>query len=270
MEKIKIVRDTNADLMNHVLDLVKKSGNYEKAGKIMDYYLPESSCVKELTNYEFDFLAVANFGGSEGIYVDCWLQGSFEENHRNERQTISCGTFKTLRDDLESMKVMGELAGSLTYYESQYVNSEIGRYTPFKERLYEEYRRTIRQDKKEEGSIQIKTYETNAVCPRCGAALHTSGVYNYTFVCPDCDENFYSSEVKLPKPGTVMMKVPWKGLLKTEAFTEAFQMICNKNHCKGLLLSAGVFGICWDHVPDAEEIRNIVIGLDIYMENYRG
>ena len=53
----KIVRDTNADLMNHVLELVKESGNYEKAGKIMDYFLAESGRVKELTNYEFDFLA---------------------------------------------------------------------------------------------------------------------------------------------------------------------------------------------------------------------
>lgn len=263
----KIVRDTNADLMNHVLELVKESGNYEKAGKIMDYFLAESGRVKELTNYEFDFLAVANFGGSEGIYIDCWLQGSFEENHRNERQTISCGTFKTLHADLEAMKVMGELAGILTYYADEYVNREIERYTPYKERLFEEYRRQTSKDKS--GEYKVKIYQTNVTCPKCGAMLFTSDVSDYSFICMDCDENFYSSEVKLPQTGEMTFSVPLKKSLKPEAFVEAYQLVCKKNQCKGRLSCGPVLAVCWDHLPDAEKIRNVVIGLDIYMENYR-
>lgn len=265
---IKIVRDTNADLMNHTLELVKESGNYDKAEPIMDYYLAEKWEVKELTNYEFDFLAAVNFGSSEGIYLDCWLKGNFDENHKDEREIISCGTFKTLRDDLEAMKVMGELAGSLTYYASQYVNREIDRYTPLKERLFEEYRRETEKDKKEEGAYKVKTYKTNVVCPRCGAVLYTSDVYSYSFMCPDCDKNFYSSQVKLPQSGTVMLMAPFKRLGKAEAMKEAYQTVGIKNYCTAFLLSGSAFIVCWDHLPEAGDIRNAVIGLDIYMEHY--
>lgn len=266
---IKIERDTNQDLMNHILALVKKSGNYDKAGKNMDYFIAENKEVRGLTNYEFDFLAVANFGGSEGIYLDCWLKGSFDENHQNESKTISCGTFKTLRGDLEAMKVMGELAGSLTYYARQYVNREIDRYTPFKERLFEEYRRETEKDKKEGGTYKVKTYQTNVICPQCGSRLYTSDVYPYSFRCLDCDENFYSSDVKLPQSGTVMLKVPFKRPQKAEAMKEAYQIISKKNHCSQIQLSGSVLNICWDYLPETESVRNVVIGIDIYMENYK-
>jgi hypothetical protein len=43
------------------------------------------------------------------------------------------GTFKTLKDDIESMKAMGELCGALVYYAHQYVNQNIDRYTPTRE-----------------------------------------------------------------------------------------------------------------------------------------
>ena len=265
---IKIVRDTNVDLMNHTLELVKESGNYDKAEPIMDYYLAEKWEVKELTNYEFDFLAAVNFGGSEGIYLDCWLKGNFDENHEDERKTISCGTFKTLRNDLEAIKIMGELAGSLTYYADQYVNQELDRYTPLKERLFEEYRRETAKDKEEGGTYKVKTYRTNAECPRCGATLNTSDVYSYSFMCPDCDENFYHSEVKLPQSGTVMMVVPFMRLQNAWAMKEAYQTVCKKNHCTALPLSGSSFIACWNHLPESEEIRNVVIGLDIYKESY--
>lgn len=65
----RIKRDTNADLMNGIVKLVKENGWYDKAKDILDYYLPESSKVKEISNYEFDFYAVVNYGGSEGIYI---------------------------------------------------------------------------------------------------------------------------------------------------------------------------------------------------------
>lgn len=266
----KIVRDTNTDLMNHVLELVKQSGDYEKAGEIMDYFLAENYEVKELTNYEFDFLAVAKFGGSEGIYLDCWLQGSFDENHRDKIQTIPCGTFKTLRDDLEAMKVMGELAGSLTYHESQYVNRELDRYSPFKERLFSEYQREICRDKKGEGSLPAEAYKTNAVCPQCGGMLTTGTDYKYSFMCPHCKEHLLDSEVKIPGSGMVIMKVPVHRKLNTTPFLTAFQTICKENQCNVLLSGGSVLDISWDHVPAAEKIRKVVIGLAIYMDGYKG
>lgn len=41
-----------------------------------------------------------------------------------------------------------------------------------------------------------KVFRTNAVCPKCGKHLYTTDVYGYSFTCKECDENFYSFEVK--------------------------------------------------------------------------
>ena len=41
----------------------------------------------------------------------------------------------------------------------------------------------------------MKTYQTNAVCPKCGKLLLTTDIPAYAFVCPDCDENFYGIEI---------------------------------------------------------------------------
>ncbi|OPX92479.1 MAG: hypothetical protein A4E53_00466 [Pelotomaculum sp. PtaB.Bin104] len=144
----KITRDTNTVLMNKVFELVKENGCYEKAGAIMDYFLAEDYKVQELSDYEFDFLVKLNFGGSEGIYLDCYIEGCFREsNAERKTERLSCGTFKTLDESLDAMKIMGELAGSLTYFASQYVNKELDRYTPTAQREAEEKRRAERAAK---------------------------------------------------------------------------------------------------------------------------
>ncbi len=80
----------------------------------------------KLTAYEFDFFTVVNFGASEGIY----LRGKFDESGRYQ---LNVGTIKTLRHDLEAMKLMGELGGVLTYYADRYVNQHLHRYTPLEQ-----------------------------------------------------------------------------------------------------------------------------------------
>lgn len=126
-----VPRDTNELMMLATHKLVKESGAYNKAENIIDYFLPKTYNIQPLTNYRFDFYATPNFGGSEGIYIDCYIKGVFDDTGINK--TISCGTYKTLKDDLESMQIMGELAGTLTYYNKMYVNDNLHRYTPDKE-----------------------------------------------------------------------------------------------------------------------------------------
>lgn len=264
---IKLIRDTNVDFMNGVLELVKKSGNYDKAEPIMDSFITGDGEVRDLTNYTFNFFATINYCVS-GIYLNCRLAGCFDENHRYAYKTISCGTFKTLRNDLEAIKIMGELAGSLTYYARQYVDSELSRYTPLKERLFKEYDKETIKDKKEGGTYKVKNYLTNVRCPRCGKPLFTSSVYPYSFMCLNCNENFYSSEIKIPQSKSVIMTVPFKWALRVEDMIEAYQAVSKKNHC-AFMLSGSSFIACWDNLPEAEDIRNTAIGLDIYMENYR-
>ena len=133
MEKIK--RDTNEDLMNNVFELVKKCHCYDKAEKIMEYFLPETYKTIELSDCEFDFDANVQFGANEGIYIDCSIRGHFDENEPSDKiQILHCGTFKTLGTSLEDMRIMGELAGSLVYFAREYVNKNLDKYTPAKER----------------------------------------------------------------------------------------------------------------------------------------
>lgn len=132
-----IKRDTNEDLMNNVFELVKKNHCYDRAEKIIDYFLPETFTVMKLSDCEFDFDANVQFGINEGIYIDCSIRGHFDENEPSDKtQIIHCGTFKTLGTSLEDMRIMGELAGSLVYFAKEYVNENLDKYTPQKESVY--------------------------------------------------------------------------------------------------------------------------------------
>jgi len=128
----EVYRDTGGSLFCSVVRMAKEHGDFEKVTPILDYVLPnehEGRCGKpvKLTAYGFDFIAIVNFGGSEGIYLDCYLRGKFDESGRYQ---LNVGTIKTLRRDLEAMKLMGELGGILTYYADRYVNQHLHRYTP--------------------------------------------------------------------------------------------------------------------------------------------
>ena len=126
----KMKRDTPGILFKRVLALVQEHGHYEEARPIIDYALEESSDQRELTDYRFDFRAVVNHG-CEGIYIDCYLHGEFDQSGKC---SCSVGTIKTLREDVDAYRIMGALAGLLTAYAHKYVDSNIDRYTPDKER----------------------------------------------------------------------------------------------------------------------------------------
>ena len=131
-ETKKMKRDTNADLMNGIVRLVKENGWYDRVGNILDYYLPETNTVREISNYEFTFCANLDFGGSEGIYIDCYIDGAVDENNTSTTQRIPCGVFKTLGDDLKHMRIMGEFVGILKYYAARYMGQNFARYCPVK------------------------------------------------------------------------------------------------------------------------------------------
>ncbi len=142
----EVFRDTGGSLFSSVIRMVKASGDFDRAGAILDYYLPceheegRNEGVK-LTAYEFDFVPILNYG-SEGIYIDCYLQGKFDGS---QRYSLHVGTLKTLKRDLEAEKIMGELCGVLHYYADQYVNRNLRLYTPAKQ-LEEEYQRQLEQE----------------------------------------------------------------------------------------------------------------------------
>jgi len=115
---------TNKTLMEAVLKRIKTMPEFKKAESIIDYITAEDFDVGEITRYEFDFRAAIAYPNSEGIYIDCWLEGDFDNSSRKK---IRAGTVKTLEDSKSSMLIMGELCGLLTWVENEFVSEQIRR-----------------------------------------------------------------------------------------------------------------------------------------------
>ncbi len=124
MEKMRL---TGGELFEQIIALAKENGGLERFREIEDYTLPADRSDQKITDYRFDLCAVSSFGGSEGIYLDCFIRGDFGVC---DKQTLPLGTMKTLGTDLNACKIMGEVCGVLLYYESQFVNQNLYRFTP--------------------------------------------------------------------------------------------------------------------------------------------
>ena len=128
-------RDRKSTLLYAVLDRARANGDLREIEPILDYYLPNKNEPlfpdkdSYLTNYAFSAVSTIDFG-CEGIYVELFLEGQFDESG-NDRCSI--GTFKTLRDDAEACRLMGQLCGVLMYHTAKYVNENLHRYTPKRE-----------------------------------------------------------------------------------------------------------------------------------------
>lgn len=131
-------RDTNTILFNRVVGLTQANGDFERAAQILDYYHAERHTVRELKDYRFAFVAKVAWGSNEGVYVDCYLEGTFDDSGDKR---LHLGTLKTLDASLEGFRVMGELAGALTYHARQYVNRNLDRYSSEREQEKRRYDR---------------------------------------------------------------------------------------------------------------------------------
>lgn len=144
-EYIHPERDRKSRLFLAILERARADGSISGIEPILDYYLPNqtesATCDQDtyLTDYRFDIAPQMTFGSSEGIYVDVYLIGKFDDSGTSQ---TSIGVFKTLRTDLEACRLMGELCGVLMYHGSCYVNKDIHRYTPQTE-LQAEYQRKL-------------------------------------------------------------------------------------------------------------------------------
>ncbi|KAF5069972.1 hypothetical protein DSECCO2_226950 [anaerobic digester metagenome] len=117
-------RMTGGQLFEKIVDCARESGDLARFDTIIEYVLPEEYEEAKLCSYEFNMLPAMGFG-CEGIYIDCYLKGSFDES---DRPSLHIGTIKTLRTDLDACKIMGELCGALLYHESKYVNENLYRF----------------------------------------------------------------------------------------------------------------------------------------------
>lgn len=157
VEYINPKRDFKSDLFRAILERARADGSLAEIEPILDYYLPNdgeplsSRTEGPLTNYEFNFVPVISFGGSEGIYVDLYLDGDCGESGFKQSQI---GVFKTLRTDLDACRLMGQLCGVLMYHGSAYVNENLHRYTP-KTQLEVEYLHKLKKEQAANQGTQV-------------------------------------------------------------------------------------------------------------------
>ena len=133
-EQRPLLRESIGEMVCAIIEETQACGDMKAADAILDYILPrpeesmDADGDKKLLNYRFDFLPCLSKGGSEGIYIDAYIHGEIDDAGKVVR--IRAGTLKTLREDKEGYRVMGELCGLLTYHAGAYLNRNLGRYTP--------------------------------------------------------------------------------------------------------------------------------------------
>lgn len=114
----------------------------------------------------------------------------------------------------------------------------------------------------------MRTFLTNAICPKCGNFLETSDVEGYSFVCKECDENFYSLETKTPFADffEINLKMTMDKYKKNE---EKLKELVEKEKYNCVFLGFDEFfnqvDIGWKCIPDSniinsftKELKNII------------
>ncbi len=112
---------TTEELFNRIQDILKEKG---RIPSILDYGLATRRPVP-VRIYEFDLISKLAHGGSEGIYLDLWIE--YSVNGGEEKRKL--GTFKTLHEDNEAIHVMAGLLADFIIEERAYVNEHIDDFT---------------------------------------------------------------------------------------------------------------------------------------------
>ncbi|MDE6621615.1 MAG: hypothetical protein K2K74_14255 [Lachnospiraceae bacterium] len=108
---------TTEELFNEIHGILKENG---KLPSILDYGLATRSPVP-IKTYEFDLVNKLALGGSEGIYLDLWI----EHYVNDEKERKRLGTFKTLYEDDEAMHAMAGLLADFIIEGRTYVNAHL-------------------------------------------------------------------------------------------------------------------------------------------------
>lgn len=82
-------------------------------------------------------------------------------------------------------------------------------------------------------NIFSKIYPTSACCPKCGKTLYTSDVSGYGFVCKECDENFYTIEIRKNSADLYEINIPMSD--KTfDTYLPELLSLTDEYHCNFL------------------------------------
>ena len=102
-------------LFNEIIKIIKEKGVFPD---IIDYAIP---CDEVLIDTpEFYITNGLDYGGSEGIYLDLYL--NFYDAERREQRNVRFGCIKTLYDDAAAMHTMANLLADIMVASREYVN----------------------------------------------------------------------------------------------------------------------------------------------------
>lgn len=121
------LRITTGQFFESVIDMAKKSGYFDKVGDIVDYTSSCSWSSTVISNDAFRLIADVRMGSNEGIYINCVLQGTFDDS---EKESALIGTVKSLSEDIDGYAMMGYLAGILVYCAAQLQQNDWVRFLP--------------------------------------------------------------------------------------------------------------------------------------------
>lgn len=96
---------TTSEFFDRLCGILKAGGMMPG---ILDYGIAERKGVPMRTS-EFSLRSCLDYGGSEGIYLDLWIE--YEEE--GSRTSARLGTFKTLEDDRSAMRTMAVLLADI-------------------------------------------------------------------------------------------------------------------------------------------------------------
>lgn len=113
---------TTVEYFNEVCNILKEKRLMPE--NFLDYTLATRKPVPMKT-YEFSIRNNLDYGGSEGIYLDLWVE--FYED--GEKKMYDIGTFKTLLDGQEAMRTMAQLLADFVAEQRRYVNEHLDEFT---------------------------------------------------------------------------------------------------------------------------------------------
>ena len=105
-----------------ICNLLSEKGKIPES--ILDYKLSTLDA-SPMKTYEFSLKHNLDYGGSEGIYLVLWI----EIRVNGEKRLYPLGTFKTLREDGESMHIMADLLADFIIEQQTYVNEHLDDFT---------------------------------------------------------------------------------------------------------------------------------------------
>ena len=108
-------------------------------------------------------------------------------------------------------------------------------------------------------STSKKTFLTNVRCPQCGKKLVTSDLEDYSFLCKDCDENFYSIEVSKSKDKFIIYVPMFKEKFLDNFDNMKIQNIIEKYQAKSFAYNyqTNKLEIVFDEILETNDMINI-------------